>query len=285
MMNLQRHPSRVAFTLVELLVVIAIIAILIGLLLPAVQKAREAAIRSDSMNRLRQIGLATHNFASTQEGLLPNVDGKPPTPMKSVFAALLPFLEQPGSATDGDPSTIRLLISPADPSLSAFPQEEGNCSYAANAMLFQPGTKLSGSISDGTSNTVAFTEHYSRCGSTASFMWSQLWSICYDNSGKRIQCVNSPNHRATFADSVYDDVLPVTAGTPPVSVGSVLGVTFQVRPLPKDCNYRLPQTPHTGGMLAVMADGSTRIINAGVSPSTFWSAVTPAGGEVLGSDW
>lgn len=140
-MGLHHKIRQRGFTLIELLVVIAIIAVLIGLLLPAVQKVREAAARSSCQNNLKQIGLGLHNFESSYgafptsgEGNTTNAAGNPDTGMQTIstWSVLLPYLEQEAIYRQINPNVyyandsqaayknrIKLLNCPSNPSTVA----------------------------------------------------------------------------------------------------------------------------------------------------------------------
>ncbi|MCI0705839.1 MAG: DUF1559 domain-containing protein, partial [Planctomycetia bacterium] len=265
--------KRRGFSLLEILVVIAIIAILIALLLPAIQRVREAALRAQSMNNLRQIQLSVQNFASTNNDQVPALNGdlKGPNPNESVLGAILPFIEQ-GAIHDRlyknpPPGTlnlfIRVYVSPADPTLDEEHNHAGPASYAANAWAFQPRFSLATSYLDGTSNTISFAEHYSGCDVPANYLWHRGFVLYF-----KMRRASFADNGPLFANSepgynlTYADVYPVTKGLPPVAwpsheiqlwtpdgVLQPITVPFQTAPAVRDCHTAIPQTPHKGGML------------------------------------
>jgi prepilin-type N-terminal cleavage/methylation domain-containing protein len=188
--------QRPAFTLIELLVVIAIIAVLIGLLLPAVQQAREAARRSQCKNNLKQLGLALHNYLSTMSVFPPAICYAPGNAVGwSMQARILPYLDQGNLQSKLDFSTtysvgaqniamaatrIPVLLCPSEINDRAKMASDGvtpahwTFNYAANRgtwFVWDPATQTNGlgafgvntnytsaSFSDGLSNTVGLSE-------------------------------------------------------------------------------------------------------------------------------
>lgn len=261
-------PRRKAMSLLELLVVVAIFAVLLGLVLSAVQGVRESGIRAQSMNKMRQINLALHEY-SDGYGKLPAIndfiDNGP-------FVVILPYLD----------NDLRAFVSPADPSLTFqhptnvfYPRVDKDdhfASYAYNAVVFRNKRSFESGFPDGTANTIALTEHYARCAETK---WGIFIFSLQHSSG------DGGPRRPTFADEYYGDVVPVTVNGK--TAPSVPDVTFQVAPKLLDSDSRMPQTPHRGGILVGMMDGSVRIVAKGVLPELFWGAVTPDGGELPGN--
>jgi prepilin-type N-terminal cleavage/methylation domain-containing protein len=279
------------FTLIELLVVIAIIAILIGLLLPAVQKVREAASRTQCTNNLKQLGLAVHNYANASASLVPSIYVNSGGLGTSLFYNLLPYIEQgplftlgagsPGTNAAAYSTVVKMFNCPTDPTqLGGSWDGWGSIGYCANVMVFMPAPNGPGTIESsmqkGTSTTVIFGERYKYCGPSSGGHTDPVWAA---NS------VNTPNGNwavagfgwvaSGVATSNYPDWTGSAATTPP----------FQGAPAPSACNWYQLQSGHVNGLNVTMGDGSVRAVNTTMSLATWQNACNPQSTTPLGTDW
>jgi len=294
---LQRNKGlgqRGAFTLIELLVVIAIIAILIGLLLPAVQKVRAAAARMSCQNNLKQIGIAMHNCHDSNGKFPPLFGFFPGTgdTVGNVYGIwsyhLLPFLEQQslynaslggdgkyrstnGPGTNGAAgNAVKTYLCPSDPSSPSSGIQEwgwGCLGYSANFMVLgQPSNAVTGGIAgwQGQANlSSSFPD-----GTSNTVLLGEKYCRCNGQG-------------AVWGISWVGD------GWTPMFAGYNQG-RWQQNPSPpisSACDPTYIQSSHTGGMNACLADGSVRFLNSGMSQTTWWAACTPAGGDLAGSDF
>jgi prepilin-type N-terminal cleavage/methylation domain-containing protein/prepilin-type processing-associated H-X9-DG protein len=161
--------ARKGFTLIELLVVIAIIAVLIGLLLPAVQKVREAAARSSCSNNLKQIGLALHNYANTNGSLPP--------------ASQVPY----ANVNDDSNNDYRCPFGPNWAVLILPALEQDNLYNLANPTSY-PGV------------AVTHTTKLSKFAGTYPFGYNESWRVVGSMTVKTFLCPSDPNNSNPFTD-------------------------------------------------------------------------------------
>lgn len=260
-----RRPS--AYTFIELLVVLAIVALLLGLLLPAIQKVRQEANRTVCTNQLRQIGIALHHYHDTYHTFPPGgVDWRPPgnsTKRQLAWCVfLLPYLEQetlfnslklskpfdsPENAA-GAAAVLSVFVCPSKPRTNYRFEGRGMCDYGGifgqalfgsnnphnGTMLFDKPIRIP-MIADGTSHTMMISEDTQR-----------------DNG----QWINAMN--------LFDVAFPINRG--PVYDPDI-------------------HSEHSGGANGLFADGSVRFLRETMDVWVLAAIVTRAGGEPVPDDF
>lgn len=267
-----RKRIRRGFTLSQLLLLLAILLILLALLLPAIVKARMAALRMKGTDNLKQLVLATQNFADTHAaGVPPTIGAVPPDrPMYggegTLHFFLLPYVELPNvykMGNDGNifrvsfkgtaATPVKLFLASDDPSAPPGNVYEGwlaLCNYPANYLVFEKGgARLPGSIPDGTANTIFFAQRYQVCngqphawGYDGWYYWAPMFAY-------------------------YSTEL------------------FQVMPQDKDCDPERAQSLSPQGIQIGMGDGSVKIVTPKLSALTWLHACQPNDGIPLPADF
>lgn len=310
-----RESSRVrvlrrGFTLIELLVVIAIIAVLIALLVPAVQKVRDAAARTQCLNNLKQIGIACHNIHDTYKVLPPvgpnfnpangftqnaqnAIQRSGPYQGKvggSLCIFLLPYLEQTalynsyltsglGAVTT---AIVPAYICPAEPfqagssgyGMSSVIASWHFGNYAGNFYVFGNPTGSPITVGAYTSSNIEGAARIPTTfqdGTSNTIMFAERWGgKC--GGGSLLWGDANGGWREDFCDT-QSTAYP----------SCPLFQTFSQAQ--SSCNSSYANSLHIGGIPVVLGDASVRIVTDAISAGTWAQACDPRDGNVLGSDW
>jgi prepilin-type N-terminal cleavage/methylation domain-containing protein len=318
---MSRSP-RNGFTLVEFIVVLGIIGILIGLLMPATRRVREASNRAKCQNNVKQLGLAVHNYASTYGDHLPPAYGRMTMDNGtavggSILFWLLPYVEQDavfrtacnsGSVDGGGnwsgpsgPQTtpIRYFTCPSDVmSATGFASTQRNTacvSYVANYLLFGHGDAMDPwdtSYSQLPRYTIADIPD----GTSNTAMFCEHSAVSLDNGSPKVM-VYGPDNGGLPAGTVlplfnyagHDAAPPTWDGkSEPSGVDDHFWMPqFSPTALSgaNPATYRMVQGYHTATLVVGLADGSVRGVSASVSRLTWQRAIYPSDGVPLASDW
>jgi len=323
-MRFSRFAGLRGFTLIELLVVIAIIAILIALLVPAVQKVREAAARTQCTNNQKQMGLACHNFHDAHKVLPPLLGigsprlqpgpaaGQPNNPpWGNVHFYILPFIEQDAfykqtfdPNVDGNNSSqgyrpwinrwagMKTYICPSDPSIPGTGIHSGS-------QIVVGGWQDNPSLTTYAVNAQVFGKTDANGVLTDWNFGARIPATIQDGTSNTIliaerygQCGRYMGSGAPGSGGNVWNWWGYDSAQPAFSVsftGNAIGPNsmFQSRPAPfqTNCDVFRASSPHDGVMVVTMADASVRTVSQGISAATWWAACTANNGDILGTDW
>jgi prepilin-type N-terminal cleavage/methylation domain-containing protein len=289
--NVPPAEKRPGFTLIELLVVIAIIAVLIGLLVPAVQQVREAAARTQCANNLKQLGVGLHNFHDTYKGFPPARATVPAT--HSWVPYLMPYIEQQplynqytftvswNNASNATVigTNIMVMLCPSAPDSAQGTGGRALTDYSPTTRFTSPNTFVNAlppvdptyngvlglnvrrrliDIRDGTSNTFLLAESANR---------NELWQMgqLVNTSGTTGSWGNPGNELTTDGFNPTTNAVPGPCGVNCTNSNQIYGF-------------------HTGTANSLFADGDVRPLRAGVSISIVIALLTRNGGEVVAPD-